>query len=112
MKSFDIKSPQDLISELTEIFPDFKFEPFETDPTYISYHMLLQQFIGYFGSNNSLFSERQIKNFAGLVNWAVEIGGELENAFGTCFLEHLHQVRAKKPLTMFLSKESKKRLHA
>jgi len=53
-----------------------------------------------------------MKYFAAIINKAVEDGGNLENAFGTCFLEHLEQIKAREPLVSFLSKAAKERLHA
>ena len=40
------------------------------------------------------FSDVQLRSFARLVAAAERFGGKLENAFGTCLLEHLHQIRA------------------
>jgi len=98
------------MAALVKTFPDYLFE--ETVGETPTLHGIMIDFCTYFGSNNSSFSEKQIKEFAQLVNAAVDAGGDLENAFGTCFLEHLGQIKAKKPLNGFLSKASKERLHA
>jgi hypothetical protein len=78
----------------------------------LSFHAVLTDFIYFFGKNISAFNEGRLRNFGSLINDAVEAGGQLENAFGTCLLEHLSQIRGTKPLISYLSNEAKKRLHA
>jgi hypothetical protein len=94
------------------VFPDYGFDQDENNRYGFGYHALLQDFISYFGGNNSKFTERQHRDFATFINVAVEAGGDLENAFDTCFLEHLIQCRARKPLSSFFSPAAKERLHA
>ena len=84
----------------------------EDDMPEVNYHNLLQDFISYYGKNNSTFTEHQIKKFAEVVNIAIKAGSDLENAFVTCFLEHLGQIHARKPLYSYLSNAAKERLHA
>jgi len=105
-------TPNDLLETLTKVFPGYAYERDEYDPPHFTYHDLLQDFMCFFSANNSKFTEHQFKDFAALINSAVEGGGNLENAFGTCFLEHLGQVGARKPLSLFLSRAAKERLHA
>ena len=105
-------TPNDLLETLTKVFPRYVYERDEYDSPNFTYHDLLQDFMHFFSANNLKFVERQFKDFAALINSAVEGGGNLENAFGTCFLEHLGQVEARKPLSSFLSRAAKKRLHA
>jgi hypothetical protein len=104
-----IQTPRELISALVKTFPGYSFE--ETDGETPTLHRVMADFCTYFASNNNSFAEKQIKEFAQLVNAAVDAGGDLENAFGTCFLEHLGQIKARTPLSWFLSKAAKERLH-
>ncbi len=103
-------TPEELLASLTSVFPQYGYEV-EDSPT-LTFHALLHDFIVYFGANNSTFTDRQFQKFAEIVNWSVDAGGLLEDAFRTCFLEHLHQVRARKPLVRYLSNAAKDRLHA
>lgn len=110
----NIDTPQELLKQLVKIFPDYEFEwdAYGYGPTDFSYHSLLMDFTTYYGSKNSDFDERQVRACADLVNTAVDAGGNLENAFATCFLEHLGQVGAKKTLKKHLSNAAKDRLRA
>src|SRR6185369_1329702 len=95
------------------IFPEYRATydgPIHDDtPTY---HSVLMAITPFFGGQITTFSERQLRDFSGLVNAAVASGGSLENAFGTCLLEHLHQIRASKILRPYLSKPARERTHA
>ena len=106
-----INSPRELLEALTGIFPKYAFNPDEaSSPTY---HGLMIDFACYYGSVSC--TDRQLKDFAALINAAVDAGGDLENAFSTCLLEHLGNRKwtpARKPLMPFLSKAVKERLHA
>jgi len=106
------KTPSELRDRLISMFPGYVFVRDEYDLLDFTFRARLMDFTDYYGVNNSAFTDLQIKAFASLINEAVEAGGELENAFSTCFLEHLHQVHARKPLTTFLSKMARKKLHA
>jgi hypothetical protein len=97
---------------LNNIFPEYSFERDEYKSSDFTYHALLQNFIAFYGADNFKFTERQFRDFAALINKSVEASGNLENAFGTCFLEHLGEIRAPKPLSSFLSDAAKERLHA
>jgi len=46
------------------------------------------------------------------VNAAVAAGGLLEDAFATCLLEHLHQIRALQAFRPYLSESACERTHA
>ena len=105
-------SPEQLRDELRAIFPDYIFQPEDDESQQFTHHRLLLDFISFYSAGNMLFTARQRKCLGKLVNEAVDAGGQLENAFGTCFLEHLGQVNAQKPLVTFLSPASKRRLHA
>jgi len=109
MKNILMDSPEELLKSLKGIFPGYVGEQPSPD---LTYHGLLTDFTCYYGANNSTFSKQQVKDYATLINEAVETGGSIENAFATCFLEHLGQIRATKPLISFLSKTARERLHA
>ncbi len=105
-------APEALLEELFAIFPEYRAEhrPIHDDtPTY---HSVLMAFAPYFGSRSASFSERQFRSFGELVSAAVAAGGSLENAFGTCLLEHLHRIQASKILRPYLSELARERTHA
>jgi len=68
-----------------------------------TYHLVLTGFTTFFGIELASFSAVQLRKFETLVNKAVEQNGPLENAFGTCLLEHLHQIKAEHALHPYLS---------
>lgn len=104
-------TPEALLEEMFTIFPDYRTEhrPIHDDtPTY---HSVLMAFTPFFGGRSASFSERQLRSFGGLVSAAVAAGGSLENAFSTCLLEHLHQIRASRVLRPYLSELARERTH-
>ena len=107
------QTPEALLVELFTIFQEYRAAydgPIHDDiPTY---HSVLIAFTPFFGSRSASFSERQLRAFGDLVNAAVAAGGSLENAFGTCLLEHLHQMRASQVLRPYLSELARERTHA
>ena len=101
-----------LLEELFTIFPEYRADhrPIHDDtPTY---HSVLMAFTLFFGGQTASFSERQLRSFGELVSAAVAAGGSLENAFATCLLEHLHQIRASQVLRPYLSELARERTHA
>ena len=106
-------TPEALIEELFAIFPEYRaaYDGSIHDDT-PTYHSVLLAFTPFFGGQSASFSERQLRAFGEVVNKAVAAGGSLENAFGTCLLEHLHQIRASKILRPHLSKMARERTHA
>jgi hypothetical protein len=106
------EGPKQLLEELFEIFPECRssYKPFHDDaPTF---HSVLLGFNPLVTTALGTFSKPQLLAFANLVNAAVEGGGDLENAFGTCFLEHLGQLGALKTLRPHLSKLARERTMA
>ena len=98
------QSPEQLLEELFTIFP--KYRAGYTGPIHDdmpSFHSVLIAFAPFFGAELASLSEVQLRSFGGLVSAAVEAGGSLENAFGTCILEHLHQIRALRVFRPYLS---------
>ncbi len=102
-------SPEQLLEALFEIFPECRspYRPVHDDvPTF---HSVLIGFNPFVATALSTCSKPQLLAFANLVNAAVEGGGELENAFGTCLLEHLGQLGALKTLRPNLSKRAREK---
>ncbi len=96
-------SPAELESQLAGIFPAFSVE-FDPDEDYpATYHsVLLFHFNPFFGKNIETFAPKQLKAFAELVTRCSAMPGDLENAFGTCFLEHTKQMQVNKHLGKYL----------
>ena len=106
------ESPEQLLEELFEIFPECRasYKPVHDDAP--SFHSVLLGFNPLVTTSLRTCSESQLLAFASLVNAAVEGGGDLENAFGTCFLEHLGQLRVLKTLRPHLSKLAREKTRA
>jgi hypothetical protein len=107
------QSPEELLEELFTIFPQYRAVndgPIHDDT--LTYHSVLMAFNPFFGSQITTLSEQQLRAFGELVSTAVVAGGILENAFGTCLLEHLHQIRALWAFRPYLSKSARERTHA
>lgn len=107
------QSPGQLLEELFRIFPQYRAEypgPIHDEPP--SFHSVLIAFTPFFGKASASLSEGQLKSFGSLVNAAVEAGGPLENAFGTCLLEHLGQIRAQRVFRPYLSKVAREKTKA
>jgi hypothetical protein len=97
------ESPTELLEELFTIFPQYRanYHPIHDDtPTY---HSVMLAFTPFFGAQLASISTVQFRKFGALVSEAVTQEGPLENAFGTCFLEHLHQIKAEHALRPYLS---------
>ena len=107
------ETARQLWTELTAIFPDFAHDHTPEDMEESeragspSLHSVMLPFTQYFGAAQSSASEGQLRALAELVNGAVSVDDDLENAVATCFLEHLRQVRAYKALAPFLSSQAK-----
>jgi hypothetical protein len=107
-----LQSPEQLLEKLFEIFPELHadYSPIHDDtPTF---HSVLMAFTIFFGARSSTFSERQLRAFGDLVNAAVAGGGVLANAFETCLLERLNQMRASEVFCPYLSKLAREKTHA
>ena len=106
------QTPDALLEELFAIFPEYRASydgPIHDDaPTF---HSVLSGFTPFFGGKIVSFSEKQLREFGALVSEAVADGGRLENAFGTCLLEHLHQINVKRLFLPFLSPLARTKTH-
>ena len=107
------KTPEELLEELFIIFPQYRAAyggPIHDEtPTF---HSVLMAFTPFFGAQIASLSERQLRAFGELVSAAVDVGGALESAFGTCLLEHLHQIGALRAFQPYLSECARERTHA
>ena len=107
------RSPERLLEELFAIFPHYRTGyagPIHDDaPTF---HSVLIGFSPFLRETLASSSQAQLRRFGELVSAAVEAGGLLANAFETCLLEHLHQIRAERALRPYLSKTARERTKA
>jgi hypothetical protein len=109
-----LQSGEALREELFAIFPQYRSSYARYGPLHDftpTFHSILIEFSFFFGSESASFSEAQLRKFGELVNLAVAEDGPLENAFGTCLLEHLHQIRAD-AFRPYLSKIALEKTHA
>lgn len=105
------QSPEKLLEELIAIFPQYRSHyTAESDGDAPTYHSVLTQFTCFFGTQLASFSEEQLRSLGTLVSAAVAQPGPLENAFGTCMLEHLHQIAAWRALRPYLSKAARENI--
>jgi hypothetical protein len=106
-------TPEELLEELFTTFPQYRAAydgPIHDEtPTF---HSVLIAFTPFFGGQIASLSEQQLRAFGELVSAAVADGGSLENAFGACLLEHLHQIRALRSFRPYLSASARERTHA
>ncbi|HEX3104515.1 MAG TPA: hypothetical protein VHQ22_08705 [Terriglobales bacterium] len=107
-------TPQELSVSLQTIFPEFSSEDVLHDVGTSDYglHTVMRNFTEYFGAEGSTASERQLRALGGLIDEAVAVDDQLENAVSTCMLEHLRQIKAYKILSPYLSRKAKQRTHA
>jgi ATP/maltotriose-dependent transcriptional regulator MalT len=100
-----MQSPEQLLRHLSQVFPDFKLEFDELDdPSQaFTYHHLMHDFLIYWGTCARTAADSQTVELARVINESVSLGGDIENAVDTCFLEHLSQVRGLKPIEKYLS---------
>src|SRR5205823_1589875 len=104
------QSPEELLEQLFTIFPEYRASyPGPIHDEQPSFHSVLISFSPCFGQLANTSSEKQLRSFWQLVNAAVEAGGVLENAFGTCLLEHLQQLQASRAFPPYLSKLPRER---
>ena len=105
--------PEQLLEILFSTFPDYRAEydgPIHDEaPTF---HSVLLAFTPFFGAKADSVPAAQLRSFGALVSEAVTQIGPLENAFGTCLLEHLHQIHTKHVLWPYLSARARELTHA
>jgi hypothetical protein len=118
-----MQRPQETLEQLCAIFPEFRQSWGEeeappedglVDGVYYewTHHAVLRCFLDYFSAGHEGFEKKQLERFCAWVNAAVAVGGEMENAVSTCFLEHARQVKINRVLAPYLSREAKSRFQA
>jgi len=112
--AIDYASQADIVQALSSIFPEFASEWAEECvggvPPSDSAHVVYMTLMPLLGKID--MSEKQARQFAGLVNDAVAAGGVAENAVATCLLEHFRGSSAFRKVRPYLSKDAKLRLSA
>lgn len=95
--------PMNLLLELQRLFPDFVDETLVEDIRSgdASLHTVMMTFASSFDAK--MANPSQLAGLATLIDLCIAVPDRLENAIGTCFLEHLHQIDRQKTLLKFLS---------
>jgi hypothetical protein len=112
------ESPELLRLQLGLLLPSFiadcedpnPLPPEEDEPE--TFHRVMREFMYSFSNATNSLSPAQLHKIGNLINEAVERNDNLENAVVTCFLEHLHQVRALKVLWPYLSPKARAECYA
>ncbi|MGH6862106.1 MAG: hypothetical protein ACRECY_17795 [Phyllobacterium sp.] len=98
-----LTEPIALLSALQNLFPDFVDEELVQDihSGDAGLHTVIRAFASSFDASTARPS--QLAGLARLIGHCVAFPDRLENAVGTCFLEHLHQIDGQGVLWKFLS---------
>jgi hypothetical protein len=108
-------SPAELKEQLCRLVPTFASDWEDPNPleeeTPDTFHSVMREFTYSFGKAAHALPEARLKELGSLVDASVEHPGTLENAMATCFLEHLHQVKALKVLWPHLSQRARAECH-
>jgi hypothetical protein len=109
---------RELWTLLVAVFPDFAgyhslndVEEAERDQA-ATLHSIMIPFTQYFGGEVDSLAKKHLKALGALVNEAVQLDDDWENAVSTCFLEHLRQTKSYHALAPYLSTIAKDRTHA
>lgn len=105
-------TPDALLERLAAVFPMFVAHTSDDDAQATSFHSVMMEFTVFFGRAAQSASAKQLRALSELILEATAHPGELENAIGTCFLEHLHQIQAEKVLRPFLNEANRRARHA
>jgi hypothetical protein len=111
----NFQKPSDVLHSVISIFPEFQSEwengnPYINEDGSHSLHSVYMILLPYVSSKKANFSNKQLKQFASLINDAIAAGDNSENAVSTCFLEHVYQADLNSILKPLLSQEAKARL--
>ena len=110
-----LSGPLYLPGSLREICPQFGYPEIieEVRVADVGFHCVMLLFSGYLGRAINTLSDQQLCALGNLIiNEAVSIDDDLENAVSTCLLEHLHQINCLKSLSRYLSTKAKGRTRA
>lgn len=117
-----IQPPQETLSQLCAIFPDFEASwaeeeaPSENglvDGVYYewTHHAVIQSFLAYFSCHQEQFTDKQLGAIGMWIDRAVSDDDDLENAVSTCFLEHARQAGVNRILWPHLSRKARDKAH-
>ena len=115
--TFPLSSNQ-VLDFLSELFPGFRESWDEDENPYInpdgrfSIHSVFIEFTDFFGRYVQNPEKPRLVALANFINQGMAADPSFENAVSTCFLEHLHQIRAKKILKPFLGPQAKSQLRS
>ena len=103
----EIEEPADLLSVLRGIAPDFGDPEFldDVETGEATVHTVWREFGDYFLPE--AWETDRLSKLATLVHECVVVQDDLENATGTCFLEHLRQRDRRDVFRRYLSPEVK-----
>jgi len=94
------------------VFPDFANDCTREElSNETTFHLVMIDFASYFGTGERS-SQAQLERLGAFVNEAVMLDDNLENAVGTCFLEHLRQIQGYRALAPYLSPRAKAKIRA
>jgi hypothetical protein len=87
----ELASPASLLAALQALFPDFGDEELAADiqSGEANLHTIMMEFASFFRA--AAAKPAQLSGLASLMGQCVAATDELENAVGTCFLEHVRQ---------------------
>lgn len=94
-----------LPSFIVDCYDPEPLPPEEEEPE--TFHRVMREFTYSFGKAACSLSSAELRQIGNLVNETVDQSDDLENAVVTCFLEHLHQIHARKILWPYLSKKAR-----
>jgi len=101
--------PLRLLDRLKQICPDFgDCDLIElVKKSKYGLHCVMQDFTVYLGEHVSSLSHQQLTALGEVIDDAVSVEDDLENAVSTCLLEHLDQIDCLTKLAPFLSSRAK-----
>ncbi len=104
--------PIELLMRLQTFFPGFGDDELmrEVGEGERGFHGIMLEFSGQFRADRA--TEAQLDGLVELIEQAVTIDDEIENAIATCFLEHLHQIDRSNTLYRRLSAKARRRTRA
>jgi hypothetical protein len=104
--------PIELLTRLQTLFPGFGDDELmrAVGEGERGFHGIMLEFSGEFRAEKA--TEAQLVGLVDLIEQAVTVDDEIENAIATCFLEHLHQIDQSNTVHRRLSGEARRRTRA